>query len=101
MRSTRSVLTAIDHPATRRAVEVERAFLAELGSGCSLPVGAHVTTAALHVFLADLDLRPVDHRASVALRRRRRRSRHREARRDRGPGGAAVTSAARSDAGYC
>ena len=33
----------IDDPATRAAVEAERAFLAELGSGCTLPVGAHVT----------------------------------------------------------
>ena len=44
-------LGAIDHAATRRAVEVERAFLAELGSGCSLPVGAHVAGGLLHTFL--------------------------------------------------
>src|SRR5690606_31888098 len=31
----------VDHPGTRAAVTVERAFLGELGSGCSLPVGAH------------------------------------------------------------
>jgi hydroxymethylbilane synthase len=36
-------LAAIDDLATRQAVECERAFLAELGSGCSLPVGAHAT----------------------------------------------------------
>jgi hydroxymethylbilane synthase len=48
-------LAAIDHPATRHEVEVERAFLAELGSGCSLPVGAHVRDATLWTFLADLD----------------------------------------------
>ena len=29
-----------------RAVEVERAFLAELGGGCDLPVGAHVVAVA-------------------------------------------------------
>lgn len=33
---------AIEHGPSRRDVDVERAFLAELGGGCSLPVGAHV-----------------------------------------------------------
>ena len=46
------VLAAIDHAPTRRAVEVERAFLAELGSGCSLPVGAHAGDGPLTAFLA-------------------------------------------------
>lgn len=36
------LLAAVDHAATRRQVECERAFLAELGAGCSLPVGAHL-----------------------------------------------------------
>ena len=40
---TRAILTLIDHAASRRAVETERAFLAELGAGCSLPVGAHLS----------------------------------------------------------
>jgi len=31
----------LDHGPTRRCVEAERAFLATLGSGCSLPVGAY------------------------------------------------------------
>jgi hydroxymethylbilane synthase len=48
-------LAAIDHPATRHEVETERAFLAELGSGCSMPVGAHVQGSTLWTFLADLD----------------------------------------------
>lgn len=52
-RSTRDALAAIDNAQTRHAVEVERAFLAELGSGCSLPVGGHVAGATLHTFLAD------------------------------------------------
>jgi hydroxymethylbilane synthase len=52
---TRELLGAIDHPGTRHDVEVERAFLAELGSGCSLPVGAHVNGGTLWTFLADLD----------------------------------------------
>ena len=38
---TRTALRAIDDAAVRRAVEAERAFLAELGGGCTLPVGAH------------------------------------------------------------
>ncbi len=34
-------LEAIDDPPTRAAAEAERGFLAELGAGCSLPVGAY------------------------------------------------------------
>jgi hydroxymethylbilane synthase len=45
------LLAAIDDAPTRQAVETERAFLAELGSGCSLPVGAHVDGGWLHAFL--------------------------------------------------
>lgn len=52
---TLAALALIDHAPTRRAVEVERAFLAELGSGCSLPVGGHVADGVLHTFLANLD----------------------------------------------
>ncbi len=40
-------------PPSRAAVETERAFLAELGSGCSLPVGAHAAGDLLSGFLAD------------------------------------------------
>jgi hydroxymethylbilane synthase len=46
-------LAAIDHAPTRRVVSVERAFLAELGSGCSLPVGAHATEHLLTAFLGN------------------------------------------------
>ncbi|MGB3737195.1 MAG: hydroxymethylbilane synthase [Ilumatobacter sp.] len=49
---TVGALAAIDHLETRRRVEVERAFLGELGSGCSLPVAGHVMGDRLHVFLA-------------------------------------------------
>ena len=49
------LLSAIDHAPTRLAVEVERAFLAELGSGCSMPVGAHASDAKLTVFLGAAD----------------------------------------------
>ena len=52
---TTAALQKIDDAATRAAVEVERAFLAELGSGCSLPVAAHVSGGVLRTFLADLD----------------------------------------------
>ena len=48
-----SALDQIDHLDTRAEVSVERAFLAELGSGCSLPVGAHVDGGKLYTFLAD------------------------------------------------
>ena len=50
---TAALTGAVDHAATRHAVEVERAFLAELGSGCSLPVGAHAANGVLRTFLAD------------------------------------------------
>lgn len=46
-------LSGIDHDPTRYEVLVERAFLGELGSGCSLPVGAHVDAGRLYTFLAD------------------------------------------------
>jgi hydroxymethylbilane synthase len=41
--TTRSLLATIQHAASRAAVDGERAFLAALGGGCDLPVGAHVT----------------------------------------------------------
>ncbi|MET0662894.1 MAG: hydroxymethylbilane synthase [Ilumatobacteraceae bacterium] len=50
---TADVVAAVDHAATRHAVEVERAFLAELGSGCSLPVAAHAAGEVFRTFLAD------------------------------------------------
>ncbi len=47
------LLAAIDHPTTRATVELERAFLAELGTGCSLPVAAFAVGGLLTGFLAD------------------------------------------------
>jgi hydroxymethylbilane synthase len=38
---TLKILAMVDHEPTRRCVESERAFLATLGSGCSLPIGAY------------------------------------------------------------
>jgi hydroxymethylbilane synthase len=53
---TRGILALIDHAPSRRAVEAERAFLAELGAGCSLPVAAHFTQQGLfHAFMASDD----------------------------------------------
>jgi hydroxymethylbilane synthase len=40
---TLDLLAAIEDPASRRVVDCERAFLAELGGDCSLPAGAHAT----------------------------------------------------------
>ncbi|MGH9077557.1 MAG: hydroxymethylbilane synthase [Acidimicrobiales bacterium] len=44
--ATAALLAAVDDPATRVAVACERAFLARLGGGCDLPVGAHATLGA-------------------------------------------------------
>ena len=38
-----AVVAAIEHAPSRLCVDTERAFLAELGSGCDLPVGAYAT----------------------------------------------------------
>lgn len=46
-RALRSMLAALDHVPTRRVVEAERAFLAELGGDCDLPAGCHATTSAV------------------------------------------------------
>ena len=67
---TCAALAEIEHVASRRAVEAERAWLAEVGGGCDLPVGAHATVAddgriALTAVLGTLDgrivLRDTDH----------------------------------------
>ena len=62
------LLSMVDHGPTRRSVEIERAFLAELGSGCSLPIGAHDDGGSLRVFLASDDGR-FEHRATVLTER--------------------------------
>lgn len=54
--ATASLLAAVDHAPTRRALECERAFLAELGAGCSLPVGAHLgPDGILRAYMAAID----------------------------------------------
>jgi hydroxymethylbilane synthase len=42
----RGLLGSIEHGPTRRCVDAERAFLAELGGDCSLPAAAHATLDA-------------------------------------------------------
>jgi len=55
----RSLLASVEHGPTRRCVDAERAFLAELGGDCSLPAAAHAVLdgGALQVqaFLASPD----------------------------------------------
>lgn len=43
--ATRAALAAVEHGPSRRAVDAERAFLAELGGDCDLPAGAHAVPA--------------------------------------------------------
>src|SRR5690606_23131668 len=43
--ATLAALAPYDHADSRRCVDAERAFLATLGGGCDLPVGAHATVA--------------------------------------------------------
>jgi hydroxymethylbilane synthase len=65
--ATRGHVSVVDHAATRRSVEIERAFLAELGAGCSMPVGAHLdANDVLHMFMATGDT-PNDRHAKRAL----------------------------------
>jgi hydroxymethylbilane synthase len=56
---TQGWLAALDDPSARRAVEAERAFLARLGGGCDLPVGAYATEheggLSIEGLLASLD----------------------------------------------
>jgi len=60
----RDLLASIEHPASRRAVDAERGFLASLGGGCELPAAAHAVVgddgaARLTALLATLDGRLV------------------------------------------
>lgn len=52
----REIVSVIDDARTRRSVETERAFLRELGAGCSAPVAAHVSPDdTFRAFMADGD----------------------------------------------
>jgi len=61
-----ALAAAIDDEATRACVEAERAFLAALGGGCTLPVGALAEVQGadvrLRVALADTETRQVERR---------------------------------------
>ncbi len=60
------LLQIIDHPLTRRAVETERAFLSELGAGCTAPIAAHVSPDhMLRAFMAN-DITSVQLTGSIA-----------------------------------
>jgi len=66
---TRARLAAVEHLDSRRAVDAERAFLAELGGDCDLPAGAYAVVGGddvqLDGLLASLDGRIVlRHRAN-------------------------------------
>jgi hydroxymethylbilane synthase len=43
--AVRAAVAPLDHAATARAVTAERAFLAALGGGCNVPLGAHAMAA--------------------------------------------------------
>jgi hydroxymethylbilane synthase len=55
--ATRNLLVRIDDANTRAATDAERAFLAVLGAGCRLPIGAHASVEGdrlvLHAVIAD------------------------------------------------
>ncbi len=62
-RASMEALRAVDVPGARACVEAERGFLARLGGGCDLPVGAYATLGAglvrVEGLLASLDGRVV------------------------------------------
>lgn len=69
--ATLEQLRSIEDGESRAAVDAERAFLAEIGGGCDLPVGAYATVrggeVSLRAFLSTLDGRQVlTHAASGA-----------------------------------
>lgn len=51
---TLALLSALEDPPTRRRLEAERAFLAELGGDCSLPAAAHATVGPTTVQITAL-----------------------------------------------
>jgi hydroxymethylbilane synthase len=53
-------LASIEHERSRRAVDAERSFLAELGGDCDLPAGAHATVATDGVISLDALLASAD-----------------------------------------
>lgn len=51
---TRDLASKINDPSTATAVRAERAFLARIGGGCSLPIGAYATVAGGEVRIAGM-----------------------------------------------
>ncbi len=68
-----SRLKVIDHPASRRAVEAERAVLRSLGAGCQTPLGAYARIEGDSVELTAQLFSP-DHETVVTERHRGRDS---------------------------
>jgi hydroxymethylbilane synthase len=64
---TLALLGAIEHEPSRRAVDAERSYLATLGGGCDVPVGAYAVIEGDNVFLRCM-ISSMDGR--VMLRRR-------------------------------
>ena len=89
--AVRAAVAPLDHAATARAVAAERAFLAALGGGCNVPLGAHAFTAGEQVELVGFVAAAGRH-DGPARRGAGRRARGRRARRsprellDRGAG---------------
>ena len=65
---TRSLLASIDDAEVRLAVETERRFLARLGTGCDLPVGAYATVEGASLVLDGL-IASLDGRRVIRQRR--------------------------------
>jgi hydroxymethylbilane synthase len=49
-----ALLGRIENSSSRRAVDAERAFLAELGGGCTLPAGAHAVVSPDEATVTDI-----------------------------------------------
>ena len=56
----RELLASVEHGATRRCVDAERAFLAELGGDCSLPAAAYAVVTAGGLLAIEARLLSVD-----------------------------------------
>ena len=52
--ATSAMIAALDHPSTRQATQVERAFLHRLEGGCQVPVGAYAKVSADQIHLRGL-----------------------------------------------
>lgn len=62
--TVRAIVEGVLDPAASLAVAAERAFLRELGTGCSIPAGAHATVSNDHVTLSAVMV-AIDGSASV------------------------------------